>query len=342
MKRYKKAYLLLLLCAIAVMAVSCAKDKQIQSEMDLVWPPAPAEPRIKYKGFLARPEDLGIRKGFFERLGEIVAGKKQTEIVQPMAVVTNGRGDLFVADPGIKGVHKYNREKGTYQIIKGKDNNDLASPVGLASDGEGNVYITDSELRQVFKVEQGSIQAIPLALKHTFVRPTGIAIDNEDGNILVVDTGLHSIFVFAQDGTYLKKIGKLGIENGEFNYPTYIWRTRSGELLVSDSLNFRIQKFNKDEQFIGQFGKLGDATGDLSRPKGVAEDRHGHIYVVDSLFHSVQVFNESGSLLLNFGTHGAAPGEFWLPTGIYIDNDETIYVADSYNRRVQIFSYVGN
>lgn len=307
----------------------------------LVWPPAPAKSRIKYIGDLSHPEDLGITKGLLGMLSEVATGKEDNSMVLPMAVVENGLKQIFVADPGVKAIHRFDRKKGRYKSIKRVGGKGFVSPVGLAVDKEGNVYIADSELAKVFVIAVGDDEAAPLALEEDFVRPTGIAVDGETGWIYVVDTGLHGISVFRSDNTLLRKFGRRGTAEGEFNFPTYIWQNRDGQLLVTDSLNFRIQRFDRHGRFIGQFGSPGNAMGDLSRPKGVAEDRHGHVYVVDSLFHNVQLFDESGSLLMNFGIQGSEPGEFWLPVGIFIGADDVIYLCDSYNQRVQIFQYIG-
>ncbi|MCU7925112.1 MAG: 6-bladed beta-propeller [Candidatus Thiodiazotropha sp. (ex Dulcina madagascariensis)] len=312
-----------------------------EAGLELVWPPAPAKARIKYIGDLSHPEDLGITKGLLGILSEVASGEEDDSMVLPLAVVENGSKQIFVADPGVKAVHRYDRQKGRYHSIKRAGGKGFVSPVGLAADKAGNIYVTDSELAKVFVIGAGDDEAAPLALQDDFVRPTGIAVDGETGWIYVVDTGVHTISVFKPDNTLLRKFGRRGSAEGEFNFPTYIWQNRDGQLLVTDSLNFRIQRFDRHGRFIGRFGHPGDAMGDLSRPKGVAEDSYGHVYVVDSLFHNVQLFDESGSLLMNFGIQGGEPGEFWLPVGIYIDADDTVYVCDSYNQRVQIFQYIG-
>jgi hypothetical protein len=41
----------------------------------LAWPAAPAEARVVFVRSIARPEDLGIAKGFFQRLLDLVVGE---------------------------------------------------------------------------------------------------------------------------------------------------------------------------------------------------------------------------------------------------------------------------
>ncbi|MCU7905647.1 MAG: hypothetical protein KZQ76_07245 [Candidatus Thiodiazotropha sp. (ex Epidulcina cf. delphinae)] len=343
--RQHQAWFLLLLFSAGLLLGACTgrgpATVKHDASMELVWPLAPAEPRIKYIGDLSHPEDLGITKGLLGMLSAVAMGREDHSMVLPMAVVENGLQQIFVADPGVKAIHRFDRKKGRYKSIKREGGEDFVSPVGLAVDKEGKVYITDSKLAKVFVIGVGEDEASPLALEEDFIRPTGIAVDGKTGWMYVVDTGLHTISVFRSDNTLLRKFGRRGAGEGEFNFPTYIWQNRKGQLLVTDSLNFRIQRFDRHGRFIGQFGHPGNAMGDLSRPKGVAEDRYGHVYVVDSLFHNVQLFDESGSLLMNFGVQGGGAGEFWLPVGIFIGADDTIYLCDSYNQRVQLFQYIG-
>jgi sugar lactone lactonase YvrE len=308
----------------------------------LVWPEAPAEARIAYVQAISRPEDLGIRKGFFERLAEVFVGASDARLIRPMAVVTTADGTVYVADPGARGVHRFDRARGRYRLIQRDDDEPLLSPVGLAVGRAGEVYVADSALAGIWVIARDASIATPLVRQAALKQPTGVAFDPVNGRLLVVDTGAHQVKMFALDGTLQSSFGRRGDGDGEFNYPTSIWRDANGQLYVTDSLNFRIQMFDAQGQFVTRFGRHGDATGDLSRPKGVATDRFGHVYVVDSLFHALQVFDRSGAFLLNIGSQGQAPGEFWLPTGLFVSDNDSIYVADSHNQRVQVLRYIGN
>lgn len=306
-----------------------------------VWPPAPAEPRIAFVEAFAKPEDLGIEKGLLQRLAQVVFGGSESRLIRPMAVVAVG-DVLYVADPGARGVHRFDRAGGRYDLLRGEGDTALPSPVGLARGGNGEVYVSDSALGHVLVIRPGAKFASRLSLRADLKQPTGIAADPATGRIFVVDTGMHRVAVFNPDGALESTIGRRGAGEGEFNYPTLAWRDKGGRLYVTDSLNFRTQIFGDRGQFVGKFGRVGDGTGDSARQKGIATDRHGHVYVVDSLFHAMQIFDPSGRFLLSVGEQGSGRGEFWLPTGIFIGEDDRVYVADSYNRRVQVFRYVGS
>ncbi len=330
------------LLAAAILLGACASPATppIDDSAALVWPSAPAEPRIKYVRAFSTPEDLGIAKGFGQRLLELLLGATQVQLVRPMAVV-EADGMLYVGDPGAKGVHRFDLANGNYALVGVDGGTTLPSPVGLARGEAGAIYIADSALGAVFLLPRGAAAASRVALAGELRQPTGIAFDPVARRLYVVDTGNHRINVYAADGSLVTTIGQRGGGDGEFNFPTMIWRGAGGRLLVTDSLNFRTQIFDADGRFVAKFGRAGDGSGDSPRQKGVATDRYGHVYVVDSLLHAVQIFDDSGQFLLSIGGQGRERGDFWLPTGIFIGDDDTIYVADSYNQRVQVFRYVG-
>lgn len=319
----------------------CAPPVQtVESKTPLVWPAAPDAPRIVFVKAFSRPEDLGISRGLLQRVGDLLFGRDESHLVRPMAVVALG-DILYVADPGAGGVHRFDQKDGSYELIHAAGGRPLVSPVGLALGDGGEVYVSDSALAQVFVIRPGAKEVSPLALGTRLGQPTGIAYDAASGRLFVVDTSAHRVNVFKRDGALESSFGRHGTAEGEFNYPTLIWRTPEGRLYVTDSLNFRIQSFDENGRFLAKFGGHGDGTGDLPRQKGVAADHYGHIYVVDSLFHAIQIFDASGRFLLSLGGIGHERGEFWLPTGLFIGEDDRIYVADSYNRRVQVLRYIG-
>jgi sugar lactone lactonase YvrE len=328
------------LAAVAALS-ACVSAPEPPPAPARVWPSSPEAARIQYVRSFSTAGDLGIRKGFLRRLVEWVIGADGEErLIRPVSVLVAPAGTIYVGDPGVKGVHRFDRAGGAHTVIRRAGDEPLPSPVGLALCGE-ELIVADSALGGLFAVAPNAEHAQPLALGDALRQPTGVSCDRAGGRLTVVDTGAHQVKVYARDGRLLETHGRRGAADGEFNYPTLLWRDAGGGLWVTDSLNFRVQRFDAGGRYLGKFGRLGNATGDLSRPKGVATDRAGHVYVVDSLFHAFQVFDATGRLLLNVGQQGSEPGEFWLPTGIFVGADDAIYIADSHNRRVQVFRYLG-
>ena len=335
--------LLLTLAALAFSLIACtpaAPPLSASENQGLVWPAPPEQARIQYLRSFSKPDDLGVAKPFWTRMRELLTGENEAHLIKPMAVVAS-EGRIYVADAGVKGVHRFALRDGEYELIRGVDGLLLPSVVGLALGANGDVYVSDSKLGKVFVIRSGKSHAEPLALAGELRQPTGIAYDRARHELYVVDTALHVIRIFADDGSLLRSLGRRGSGDGEFNYPTLLWRDPSGQLYVTDSLNFRVQILDSAGHKLGAFGRMGDGTGDTARHKGVATDSFGHVYVVDGLFHALQVFDQGGHFLLSVGGQGQAAGAFWLPVGIFIDQENMIYVADTYNHRVQVFRYIG-
>ena len=337
---------ILLMSLVTISLSSCAQSSKrytypVAQQKQIVWPAKPAKPRIKYIGSFSSAQDIGIEKGFFTLLAEFFIGSEDQRLIKPMAVVAPTENEIYVADPGIKGVHYFNLADESYKQIRLTGDYPLPSPIALTLDDQQRVLVADSALGQIFMLNVEAGIAEPVSLKNKLQQPTGLAYNKKDKNLFVVDTTGHKVKVFDRQGRLLKEIGRRGDSQGEFNFPTFLWQDQQDDLWVTDSLNFRVQRFNAAGRYLGQFGQAGTSTGTFSRPKGVATDDLGHVYVVDSLLHAVQIFDKNGRLLLNIGRQGHNPGEFWLPTGIYIGNNSTVYIADSHNQRIQVFQYIG-
>jgi len=317
-----------------------ASNTQKSNRISPVWPLPPATPKIKFEQAFSTPAELGIGRSIWQWLGDVVFGEDDIHMLRPMAIVTVGEHLIYVADPGMQGVHRFNTREQSYHLIQGADKLSLPSPVALAVDKTGNVFVSDSSLMQLLVIRKDSDFAVPVKLNVALQQPTGLAIEKTTGDIYLLDTSQHQLLVLNAAGELKKRIGQRGINSGEFNFPTHL-QLSNNRLLVTDAMNFRIQIFDLQGKHLGEFGKAGQSSGYLSRPKGVAMDQQGHIYIVDGLLNNIQLFNVQGQLLLAMGEQGQQIGEFWLPTGIYINEQQKIYVADSHNRRVQVFRYMG-
>jgi sugar lactone lactonase YvrE len=309
--------------------------------VQLLWPPAPLQPRIRYEGAIASPDDIERKKGFWDKFWEFVRGEEEDDQRKPMAVTADSQGRLIVADPAGKQIHVYDQQAGKYLRILDADV-PLEQPMGVAVDAEDRIYVVDSALKKIFVFSREGDYQQSIGEPGQLQRPTNISVDKSRQLLYVVDTPAHDIKVFGlAAGALLRTVGERGRGQGEFNYPSYAAVDAAGRLYVNDAINGRIQMFDPDGTFVGLFGQFGDGSGDFSAPKGVAVDSEGHIYVADAGFDNIQIFDASGRLLLYFGGSGQAPGEFWMPTGLFMDQkSDRLYVADSYNKRVQIFQYL--
>jgi DNA-binding beta-propeller fold protein YncE len=340
--KLRKLFYLLLIIMAAVMSIGMGSGKpagEVQKQR-LVWPPPPWEPKIEFLYSISSPDDMQIKKGFFRRVWEFVAGESREGIIKPFGVFADDNGRLYVTDTADQSVHVFDQKERKYFVFSdtGKRQR-LTYPIDVTTDKEGYIYVSDSVRRRVYVFNEKGKVLREIGDDNLMLRPTGIALDRTAGTLYVVDTLASKILVYSLDGKYIKSLGEYGAGDGQFNRPTFITLGKDGNVYIADTMNTRVQIIDKQGKFVGKFGRRGTMAGDLANPRGIALDSEGHVYLSDTLFNSVQIFDKSGQTLLVFGSQGMGNGEFSIPAGISISND-TIYVADSYNMRIQVFRYI--
>lgn len=339
---YHSQYLYILFFGITLLFTGCAQTPVVTDDNNpLRWPQNTKIEHVQFVQEFSKPIDLDIKKSTWEKLVDFFSGPTEQIIIRPMDIVVDKHDVIYIVDPGISGVHMFDRKNRKYKVLRLKDNMPLPSPVAISLGADENIYVSDSQLGKVFRYASNEDYLSELTVDVKLYQPTGLAYDSELDRLYITDTFMHRIIAVSSAGKFLLEYGSRGAGKIEFNYPTYIAVDKQHRLYVTDSLNFRVQIIDHKGELISMFGQLGDATGNLARPKGVATDSDGHVYIVDGLFNSIQIFNRNGQLLLPVGDRGSDIGQFWLPTGIHIDSNDYIYVADSHNQRVQILRYIG-
>ncbi len=140
-----------------------------------------------------------------------------------------------------------------------------------------NVYDTDREVLSfdayLFNGENRDIESV---------------VCNSSGDLYMSDLYNHCIYKFKvalKDGNlkpeYIKTIGILGGEPGQFNQPVQIALDEEGNLYVADCGNSRIQKLDKEGNFIFQISGVDD-NDKISFPIGVSIGLNGDIYISDT------------------------------------------------------------
>ncbi len=315
--------------AVLFMAVS------LTAQSGPVWPQPPEKARIAYVKSISNAQDLGIKKGFFAKLWDFIAGSEEKKLIKPFGVHHDG-SRLYVTDIGARAVFIFDEKRKSLKSIEHSTRFRFLSPIDVVTDRDRNIYVTDSTLNYVYKFNRNG-KFIKKFGNDIRKRATAISYNEKKNLLVVTDTLAGDLKIFSTEGKFVGFIGKPGTKEGEFNRPTFTAYDDEGYLYVSDTLNHRVEIFDPEGKFYKSFGKLGNTVGTFSNPRGIAVDKNRNIYVVDTLFHSVQIFNENGDILLAFGTYGKNSGEFAVPEDITITKDGKIYITDSYNMRIQVF-----
>lgn len=312
---------------------------------ELVWPPQPDKPRIRYVRTIKSADDLGPKEtkkkeGFFARLIALFSGGKVTPDIfnNPYGVWRQG-DRLFVTDTGAQTMAVIDLKNAALSYMGDRGEESLKSPVSVTVDGNGVAYVSDTS--------EGEIKAYSPEGKLLWKggtgklnRPAGIALTSS-GELLVADSGNRRVVLLARDGSFIREMClHAKKEYYALPNPNNVWAFKNGDFMVSDPLAARVHIFSSTGAALGGFGESGDAAGYMSRPRGIAADSNGNIHVVDALFSRVQVFDRTGQLLVWYGSPGSVAGQMALPAGIFIDENDMIYVADTKNKRVTVYQYI--
>ena len=309
----------------------------------LVWPLPPEEPRIRFVAEYRGVDDFKTKKP--SRWKSLLLGPDEQEqvdrLVKPYGVAVSADGRIFLTDTVARRVFVFDPGAKTVTFIGESGPGKVSKPIGVAVDDAGTVFVADATLNRVFGYGPDGRLAIAIGHEGELESPSGLAFDSRQRLVYVADAKKHQIFCYSGvDGRLVRTIGKRGVEEGEFNFPTNLAVDRESRIYVADTLNFRVQVFDRNGAFVKSFGRQGDEPGELNRAKGVGVDSEGHVYIADSSFNNFQIFDPDGNILMFVGTPGIAPGEFFLPAGLFVDTRDRIYVADQGNARVQVFEYL--
>lgn len=334
-------------CAVFSLFVSGCTSARLDEaawqdqRLGAVWPQSPEKARVKILQMIQGPQDVvGASSGVAKKIFDYIAGTKDEFIgfYTPQCIAADGNGLIYIADPSIGIVHKYDLAAKDVQYIYQAGEKRLASPVGVALDSGNNLYITDAQQAAIFKLSPDGAFLGQLDGKGHLKRPAGIAV-RSNGDKLVADALANKVFIFGRDDTFMGELAGADFSES-FNKPTYLAVDKKDNVYVTDTMNFTVRVFDANNRYVRSQGQIGDVPGSFARPKGVALDSDQNLYVLDSILGNFQMFNQKGQLLLYVGQEGTLPGEFMLPSGIFIDRNDRIYVSDTFNHRIQIFQYL--
>jgi len=339
------SWMVLLLLVTAVMS-GCAASRLEpsawqDSRIEMVWPQPPETSRVKLVRIIQGPKDVVVsEKGAVGKFLDFMLGDKNEYLgfFTPHCIAADGNGLIYVADPSLGLVHKYDLASREVSYIAEAGTQRLGSPVGVVLDRQGNLYVTDAQRAAIFKFTAEGVLLSELDVKDLLRRPTGIAI-NSRGEKIVADSLVNKVFVFGPDDQLKSELTGPDFKE-TFNMPTYVAVDASDNVYVTDSMNFTVRVFDSTGKYLRSQGQIGDSPGSFARPKGLALDSDSNLYVLDAIFGNFQMFNQQGQLLLYVSQEGTRPGELMLPSGIFIDRDDRIYVADTFNHRIQIYQYL--
>jgi len=329
----------------AMLLQGCAQQAVVEVA-DIVYPPAPSEPRFYYQETIVHSgqieieaEDALLRRVMLGQNRNVFGLGKPIDIA-----VKNGR--LYVSDSTGRKVLILDREAGKVTQIIDAGLDRVTMPFSLKVSDAGDIYVVDGTLKKVLVFDENGDFIKSIGSSDMFDKPTGLAVTADGSKVYVSDTGgvssqRHHIRVFdGVTGEHLYDLGSRGKGPGQFNLPKNIVLTPDGLLAVNDSANFRIQLIDPvTGEMVRSLGQIGLGYGQFARPKGIDVDVDGNIYVADALLGNVQIFNKEGQLLMHIGQRSEinGPGNYLLPAGLAVDDDGRVYMIDQYYAKIDVF-----
>ena len=296
----------------------------------------------------------------------------RARLASPQGVVADGAGNVYVADTANHVIRKVT-SSGVVSTFAGKtgtsgttDGTGTAArfnaPMGLARDSAGNLYVADRDNHAIRRItaaavvttlagkagERGSADGAAGAAR--FNAPAAVALDG--ANLLVADTGNHTIRLVASQGavtTLAGRPGEAGCVDGAGSASRFAWPSGialvAGLAYVADTDNDAVRTVTRAgvvTTVVGLPGAPGDVDGQgtgarLRSPAGLSADASGSVFVADTGNRSVRVLSPSGVLTTVAGL-GAAAGtqdgigasaRFDQPWGLALDGAGGLLAADA-------------
>lgn len=336
----------LTLLALLLLLSACASGPKPQNDFVApVYPPPPDTPRFVYERTLLYSDDVeeyttAMRFRDFA-LGE---SRKVKGLVKPFDIAVR-HGRVYVSDTVQRSVVVFDIPGKHFREIGAMAPGELVKPLGIDIGPDDRLYVCDVGARRVMVYDTAGKFERMLGADLPLQRPSDVALNADGTRLYIVDTGgvnsdMHHVYVLdTASGKLIRRIGRRGSGDGEFNLPLQAAVAPDGTLYVVDSGNFRVESFDPDGNFLSSFGSVGRFPGQFARPKGIAVDPAGNVYVVDTAFGNLQIFDRNGQLLMFLGERGEAgyPGKFMLPAGVDVDADGRVYMVDQFFRKVDVF-----
>ncbi|HEX8915957.1 MAG TPA: hypothetical protein VF796_26655, partial [Humisphaera sp.] len=215
---------------------------------------------------------------------------------KPVGVSVGPDGNVYVPDTHYHRVMVYApdgkllREWGE----QGQGPGQFIYPTDVAFDDKGRVFVSEYG-------EHDRVQVFDGAGKYLyefgrfgdkdgeFARPQSLLIRGDV--VYVTDSCNHRLNVFKTDGTFVRNIGGVGSELGQFRFPYGLAMDGEGRLVVCEFGNNRVQLVDpKTGKGVKAWGSAGREPGQLAYPWAVAVDKRDRVAVVDAGNNRVQIF----------------------------------------------------
>ena len=214
---------------------------------------------VIYKISTATPPEVTIYAGIEGAPGlQDSVNPLSAKFNSPKGMAIDRNDNLYIADSNNDAIRKITRD-GAVSTVAGNGVNSFKSPAALAVDPSGDLYVADTYNNVIRKITtSGFVTTVAgsgvaayadgTGTAASFNRPQGITID-KNGNLIVVDTGSHSIRTVTPSGVVTTLAGdgeSSGLTNdidwrAKFSSPMGITVAPDGTFYLADNGNRQIR-----------------------------------------------------------------------------------------------------
>ncbi len=299
---------------------------------------------------------------FIRSVGGPSSGTGAGRYVYPAYVGVTSTGNLVVADSRDNNIVMVNAS-GTELFQFGTTSpGRVQTPRGIAvchhcdSATSDLLFVAEANGRRVdvFRLNDGGTTASSVSFVRSFGSSgtgpgqfggdmRGVAVDEVNDWVYVVDAGTGYVSKWTITGTYLLRFGGFGTTDGKFvGGGRGVTVDHDGNVWVADMPDFKAQKFSPSGQFLLATDSEGPPDGGFNAPSGVAVDGAGNVFVSDQRNWRIQKFGANGQFILDWGSRGGGGNGLNYARGVAVDpSSGAVVVADTDNVAIKKYSNTG-
>jgi DNA-binding beta-propeller fold protein YncE len=197
--------------------------------------------------------DRVARVQHLDRKGNHLNGWQMPEFQygKPVGLSVGPDGNVYIADTHYHRVMVYSPDG---KLMRqwgelGKEKGQFIFPTDVAFDDQGRVFVSEYGEHDRVQVFDGTGKYLYEFGRFgtgdgEFSRPQSLVIDK--GLVYLTDSCNHRICVFKTDGTFVRNIGSVGSDVGQFRFPYGMDLDEDGRLIVCEFGNNRVQLVDKE------------------------------------------------------------------------------------------------
>ena len=197
------------------------------------------------------------------------------QLIYPTSLAARA-GEIFIADPGVGWVLRYDRGTGRLAKIL-----PAYSDTRLALGADLSLYVLDTRARAIVRYGPDGRPMQKYADSRNLLRPIDFALDERRNRVLVLDGALNHVLAFNPFGRLEQEISLAGagfppgVPNG--------MAFADDLLYISDRLGQRVAVLDSTGRLLYSLGE-----GHLGEPAALAVDLEGRLFVADQSDQSIR------------------------------------------------------